>query len=85
MTDWYRRNASIVWSWAVLIAAAAVFCGATRGTGLAQLAMGLLVAAIALLIAMAIFELIWQAAAKAFSSDAPETPRSPPKSRRRGQ
>lgn len=86
MIDWLRKNASIVWSWAALIAVAAIVFGATRGTALAQFGIGLLAAAIALLVVMAIFELIWQGAMRWLDS-APDKPAPdrPRKHRQRGQ
>jgi hypothetical protein len=62
MTGWFKDNMSVVWSWAALMAAAAIVFGVTRGTPFAQLGIGLLTAAIALLVGMAVFELIWRAA-----------------------
>ena len=86
MTGWLRDNSSVVWSWAALIVAAAIVFGATRGTQFAQLGVGLLTGAIALLVSMAIFEMIWQAAARwlepAEEKPAPERAR---KHRQRGQ
>jgi hypothetical protein len=47
--------------WVVLIGAAAIAFFAARGTVLAPLATGLLVSAVALLVALAVFEGIWWA------------------------
>lgn len=86
MTNWLKTNAPVVWSWAALIAVAAIVFGATRGTSVAQFGIGLLTAAIALLVAMAVFELIWQTALKlAGSGNDKQPPRSIPKHRQRGQ
>jgi hypothetical protein len=86
MTSWLKNNASIIGSWAALIAVAAIICVASRGTQFAQLGMGLLTAAIALLVAVAVFEAIWQAvAARIDSADDKEAPGSAPKHRQRGQ
>jgi len=86
MTDWFKNNASIVWSWAALIAASAIVFAISRGTQFAQFGIGLLTAALALLVAMALFEVIWQAAMRRLASaeDKPAA-ESPPKHRRRGQ
>jgi hypothetical protein len=64
VTHWFKNNMPIVWWWVALIAASAIVFAASRGTGLAQFGMGLLSASLALLVAMAIFEVIWQLAAK---------------------
>lgn len=86
MIDWFKKNAPIVWSWAALIAVAAIVFAATRGSGLAQFGIGLLSAAIALLVAMGIFELIWQAAMKWLdTTDDKGAPGSARKHRQRGQ
>jgi hypothetical protein len=86
MASWFKNNASIVWSWAALIAAAAIIFGATRGTQFAQLGIGLLTAAIALLVAVAIFEAIWQIVVKRpDSTSGKPTSASAPKHRQRGQ
>jgi len=86
MTDRFKDNASIVWSWAALIAVAAIVFAASRGTQFQQFGIGLLTAAIALLVAVAVFEAIWQAAVKWHeSADDKQSSGSAPKSRRRGQ
>jgi hypothetical protein len=86
MTDWFKENASIIWSWAALIAVAAIVFGAGRGTQYQQLGVGLLTASIALLVCMAVFEAIWQAALKWFAAtDDKEAPKNTPKHRQRGQ
>jgi hypothetical protein len=86
MTGWFRNNSSVVWSWVALIAAAAIAFGATRGTHFGQLGIGLLIAAISLLVCMAVFELIWQAAVGWFdSTNGKPATSSPRKHRQRGQ
>lgn len=86
MAGWFRDNKSVVWSWAILIAVAAVAFGATRGTQFAQLGVGLLTAAIALLVTMAVFEIIWQTAVRWFDSpNGKPASGSTPKHRQRGQ
>ncbi len=86
MTDWLKNNASIVWSWAALIAVAAIVFLASRGTQFAQFGIGLLTAAVALLVAMALLEVIWQAAMRWLGpADDKPAAESAPKHRRRGQ
>lgn len=86
MPDWLKNNAPVVWSWAALIAVSAIVFGAGRGTAFAQFGTGLLIASIALLVAMAIFELIWQAAVKWSDSGGDKRPpKSAPRHRQRGQ
>jgi hypothetical protein len=86
MTNWFKNNSSLVWSWTALIGIAAIVCAASHGTSFQQLGVGLLTAAIALLVAVAVFEAIWRSAAKLV--DGPggkEAPKSTPKHRQRGQ
>jgi hypothetical protein len=86
MTDWLKSNASIIWSWAALIAVAAIVFFASRGTQLAQFGIGLLTAAVTLLVAMVVFEVIWQAAMRwRGPPDDKAAPESTPRHRRRGQ
>jgi hypothetical protein len=86
MVNWLRKNASVAWSWAALIAIAAIVFGASRGTVLAQFGIGLLTAALALLVAMGIFELIWQGAMKGLDAAGGEqTPENTRKHRQRRQ
>jgi hypothetical protein len=86
MTRWLKNNASIVWSWAALIAAAAIVLAVSRGTQFAQLGIGLLTAALALLVAMGVFEVVWQAAMRWLApADDKAAAESAPKHRRRGQ
>jgi hypothetical protein len=86
MTDWFTENASIAWSWAILIAVAAIVFAVSRGTGIQQLGMGLLAASLALLVAMTVFEVIWQAVLRWLDSGSDKSaPKSTPKHRQRGQ
>jgi Flp pilus assembly protein protease CpaA len=87
MTDWFRENASIVWSWAALIVVTAIIFAASHGTQYQQLGVGLLTASIALLVCMAVFEAIcWTGASRIGSTDEKAARESaPPKHRRRGQ
>jgi hypothetical protein len=82
MTDWFKRNSSIVWSWAALIGGSLIIFWASLGTRFQQFAIGLLTASIALLVIMAVFEALWQTAARAFNFGAEEeAPSTKPKSR----
>jgi divalent metal cation (Fe/Co/Zn/Cd) transporter len=86
MTNWFKNNSSLVWSWAALIGIAAIICAASHGTSFQQLGIGLLTAAIALLVVVAVFEAIWRSAAKLLDGpDRKEAPKSTPKHRQRGQ
>jgi hypothetical protein len=86
MANWLKDNASIVYSWAALIAVAAIVFGASRGTQFAQFGTGLLTAAIALLVLVCAFEAIWQAlAARLDSADGTPASKDAPKHRQRGQ
>jgi hypothetical protein len=86
MTSWLKENASLIWSWAGLIAATAIIFGVTRGTQFAQLGIGLLTAAITLLVAVAVFEAIWQFAASwSGPSNDKATSERAPRHRQRGQ
>jgi len=60
MTDWFKNNRPIVWWWLALIAFSVIVFAVSRSTEFAQLGIGLLSASLALLAAMAIFEVIWQ-------------------------
>jgi hypothetical protein len=82
MTDWLKNNRPIVGWWVALIAASVIVFAASRSTELAQLGIGLLSASLALLAAMAIFEVIWQLAAKSFGpSDDGGTGKARPRGR----
>ncbi len=62
MTDWLKSNASNLLSWAILIVASIVIFAVSRGTTFQQFGIGLLSACVTLLVAMAVFEVIWQIA-----------------------
>lgn len=86
MTDWFKDNAPIVWSWVALIAVAAIAFAASRGTQYQQFGVGLLTASIALLVFVAVFEAIWLAAVTWLGpTDDKAARESAPKHRRRGQ
>ncbi len=86
MADWFKENASIIWSWAALIVLAVIIFAVSHDTQYQQLGVGLLTAAIALLVCMAVFEAIWQAAVKwAVAGGDKPAPKSTPKHRQRGQ
>jgi divalent metal cation (Fe/Co/Zn/Cd) transporter len=86
MTDLFKNNTSLVWSWVAMIGIAAIVCAVSHGTRFQQLGIGLLASAIALLVVVVVFEAIWQSVAKLL--DGPggkEAPKSAPKHRQRGQ
>jgi divalent metal cation (Fe/Co/Zn/Cd) transporter len=86
MTNWFKNNTSLVWSWIAVIGIAAIVCAATHGTRFQQLGIGLLASAIALLIVVAVFEAIWQGVAKLLDGpDSKQAPKTTPKHRQRGQ
>jgi hypothetical protein len=60
MTPWLKDNASVVLWWAALIAASLIVFAASRGTRFQQFGDGLLTASVTLLIAICLFEIIWQ-------------------------
>ena len=60
MTPWLKDNASVVLWWAALIAASLIVFTASRGTRFQQFGDGLLTASVTLLIAIGLFEIIWQ-------------------------
>lgn len=64
MTDWLKRNSDNVWSSVALLAISIVVFAASRGTEYQRFGIGLLTAAIALIVAMAVFEAIWEIAAR---------------------
>jgi hypothetical protein len=64
MTHWFKNNTPIVGWWVALIAVSAIVFAASRSTEFAQFGIGLLSASLALLAAMAAFEVIWQLATK---------------------
>jgi hypothetical protein len=79
---WFKNNMPIVWWWVALIAVSVVVFAASRGTEFAQFGIGLLSSSLALLVVMAIFEVIWQLAAKSFD---PSRGEGAGKSRPRGR
>ena len=82
MTDWFKNNRPIVGWWLALIAASVIVFAVSRSTGFAQFGIGLLSASLALLAAMAIFEVIWQLAARSSGpSDGGGTGKSQPRGR----
>jgi hypothetical protein len=86
MTEWLKTNATTICAWAALIAVAAIVFGASRGTALGQFGIGLLTGAIALLVVIALFELIWRAAVRWLdSTDDKQAPGRARKHRERGQ
>jgi hypothetical protein len=60
MTPWLKDNASVILRWAALIAASLIIFAASRGTRFQQFGDGLLTASVTLLIAIGLFEIIWQ-------------------------
>lgn len=68
MSEWLQSNMPIVFWWAALIAVAAIVFAASRSTAFAQFGVGLLSASLALLLAMALFEVIWQLATKSLGA-----------------
>jgi uncharacterized membrane protein len=67
----FRRvtiDPSSVWSWTALIAAALITFWATRGTQYHQLALGILLSSVALLVLLSLVELVWQAFEAMFGS-----------------
>ena len=64
MRGWFKSNAATIRSWLALIAGALIIFWATRGTQFQQLGIGLLMASVSLLVAMAVFEAIWLALMK---------------------
>lgn len=80
MTHWFKSNAPIVGWWVALIAVSAIVFAASRSTEFAQFGIGLLSASLALLAAMAAFEVIWQLAAKSLDpSDGGDPGKSRPR------
>jgi hypothetical protein len=60
MTPWLKDNASVVLWWAALIAASLIVFAASHSTRFQQFSDGLLTASVTLLIAIGLFEIIWQ-------------------------
>jgi uncharacterized membrane protein len=67
MTNYVRRNAGVIVSWAALIVGVLIIFWVSRGTRFQQFGIGLLLASISLLFAMGLFELIWQLLITPFS------------------
>ena len=65
MRGWLGRNSSAVYCWTAAIAGLAIAVWASRDTRFHQFAIGLLCAAVTLLLATATFEIMWEAAAYA--------------------
>lgn len=49
-----------IWSWAALIAAALIIFWVTRGAQYHQLALGILLSSMTLLVALFLFEVLWR-------------------------
>jgi hypothetical protein len=82
MTHWLKNNMPVVWWWVALIAVSVIVFAASRRTALAQFGIGLLSASLALLVAMAIFEVIWQLAAQSIGpADGEDAGKSRPRGR----
>ena len=67
----FRRakiDPSTAWSWAALIAAALIAFWATRGTEYHQLALGIVLSSVTLLVLLSLVELVWQALEAMFGS-----------------
>ena len=60
MKNWMEKNTDAVWSGMALIAGSALAAWMCRGTDLQQFALGLLCASVTMLVAMGIFEIVWQ-------------------------
>jgi uncharacterized membrane protein len=63
-----KIDPSTVWSWAALIAAALIAFWATRRTEYHQLALGILLSSVTLLLLLSLVELVWQALEAMFGS-----------------
>jgi uncharacterized membrane protein len=64
-----RFDPPTVWSWAALIAGALIGLWVTRSTQFHQLALGILLASITLLVLLSAFELLWQVLEVVVGSD----------------
>ena len=58
----------MAWSWAALIAAALIAFRATQGTEYHQLALGILLSAVTLLLLLSLVEVVWLALEARFGS-----------------
>jgi hypothetical protein len=61
MTDWLRRNSSGIWWTVALLAGSLIVFFAGYATAYRQFGIALLTASVVLIVAMAIFETLWQA------------------------
>ena len=68
-----RIDPPTVWSWAALIAAALIAFWATRGIEYHQLALGILLSSVTLLVLLSLVELVWQALEAIFGSRQSDT------------
>lgn len=64
-----QMDPSALWSWAALIAAALIAFWLTRATEYHQLALGILLSSVTLLILLSLVELVWQVMWVIFGSD----------------
>lgn len=61
MTDWLKRNSSGIWWTVALLAVSLIVFLASYDTPYRQFGIALLTASVVLMVAMAIFEALWQA------------------------
>ena len=62
-----------IWSCAALIATVLIMFWMTRGTQYHQLALGMLLSSITLLVALSLFEALWWVLEAVFDSERPDT------------
>ncbi len=67
MTAWFKENSSTVGLWVALIAATAIIFAVSRGSSYQQLGLGLFGSTVTLLVILALFEAIWQIAARSLN------------------
>ena len=72
MTPWLKDNASLILWWAALIAASLIMFAGSRGTRFQQFGEALLTASVSLLIAIGLFEIIWQLLMRWIASTGPQ-------------
>jgi hypothetical protein len=72
MTPWLKDNASLILWWGALIAASLIMFSASRGTRFQQFGKALLTASVSLLIAIGLFEIIWQLLMRWIASTGPQ-------------
>ena len=82
MKAWVYDNAATIWSWVALLGVSAIVFAATLHTSLHQFGVGLLTAAIALLVLMLVFEGIWQGVAVWLDAPGDQAKGGPPNPRR---